>query len=108
MGECTVTPPDPATAAAVGEVRGQLRELIHSVNDLGQRNEANSRILVKLEDMPSRLTKIEDRLTTLETTEHRREGERGVLHAVLRSPTIAWLIAGAIGLWVAFKERLHL
>ena len=67
-------PSDPDTAMMLGEMRGQLRELIHQGNNQAMKNDAVARALAKLESIPEQLTKIESRLDALETDKSRREG----------------------------------
>ena len=95
---------DPAAAEAIGEVRGQLRELIHSVNNQGMQNEAIGKALAKLESVPDQLAKIENRLTQLETDKHRRDGAMGLGGALLRSPLLAWVFAAAVIAWTWVKD----
>ena len=79
-------PSDPDTAMMLGEMRGQLRELIHQGNNQAMKNDAVAKALAKLESIPDQLTKIEQRLTALETDKNRRDGAYGFGGAVLRSP----------------------
>jgi hypothetical protein len=101
-------PSDPGTAFFLGKIEGQLRELIHNQNNEAMKNAAIGEKVSKLEGVPDDIAEIKQRLTALETAEHRREGATGVFQAILRSPTIAWLVAAAGLVWVAFKERLDL
>jgi hypothetical protein len=68
---------DPDVARELGEIRAELRELIHSRNNSEMRDEAVARSLAKLEEIPKRneimdrkiddkLEKKEQRLSTLE------------------------------------------
>ena len=87
----------------LGEMRGQLRELIHKMNNREQKDEAVARTLAKLEDVPDRLERIETRITTLESDKSRRDGERGAMTWFVRSPLFAWLIGGAVTVWALLK-----
>lgn len=55
----------------------------------------------------SRLDKIEVTVSALDADGKRREGERGVLAAILRSPFIAWLAALGAVAWGAVKTISH-
>lgn len=45
-------PSDPDTALLLGKVRGQLRELIHTLNNQVMKNDATARAIAKLETLP--------------------------------------------------------
>lgn len=96
-------PSDPDTALLLGEVRGQLRELIHTLNNQVMKNDATARAIAKLETLPddiaeikTELAKMNRRVAALEGKEHRRDGERGLLATALRSPLLAWVFAAAV------------
>jgi hypothetical protein len=80
---------EPNALLLLGEIRGQLRELIHSTN-----NNA------------SKLDALAIRVSTLESDKSRREGASNVLQVVLRSPALAWLISAAITAWAVLSGRL--
>lgn len=91
----------------LGEIRAQLRELIHDKRDEAQRQIAVARTMAKLEDLPakidrmenridSRLEKVEGRLNTLETSESNRRTVNNVWLEILKSPVLGWLV-GALG-----------
>lgn len=96
---------DPAAAEAIGEVRGQLRELIHSVNNQGQQNEAIGKALAKLEDVPKQLAQIELRLTQLETDKHRRDGAIGLGGMLLKSPLVGWIAGFGVAIYVWLRGQ---
>lgn len=54
-----------------------------------------------------KLDKIENTVSTLVADGNRREGERGVIAAVLRSPFIAWFAALGAVIWAAVKGFLQ-
>lgn len=74
----------------LGEIKGQLRELIHIGNN-------NAQALLALTA----------RVSSLEQHEHRREGASSVFQAVVRSPAVGWLAAGAGALWALLTGRLN-
>lgn len=106
------TPADPAAAEAIGEIRGQLREIIHGMNNDRMRNEAIGKALSKLETIPEdiadikqSLSKLEGRLTTLEIDKHRRDGAMGFGSWLMKSPLVAWLAAAALVIWTWLREQ---
>lgn len=97
--------PDANTSMILGEVRGQLREIIHNMNNQAQKNDAVSAQLAKLEGMPARLDAIDQRLLALETDKHRRDGAVGFGTWVLKSNVVGWLAAIGIAAWAYLEGR---
>lgn len=81
---------DPNTLLLLGEIRGQLRELIHNSNNNSQKLDA-----------------LAIRVTALESDKNRREGAQGVFHTLLKSPALGWLIGGATMIWAFLTGRLQ-
>lgn len=75
----------------LGQIQGQLRELIHSSNNNGQKLEALSA-----------------RVGALEAANERREGAAGVLAVLLKSPAIGWLAGAAISAWAVLTGKVHI
>lgn len=96
------------TLLILGEVRGQLREIIHAMNNQAQKNDAVADKLAKLEGVPAQLKNIDTRLTALETDRHRRDGASGLLVMILRSPALGWLVGAGTTVWAFLTGRLHL
>lgn len=86
-----MTEPDINTAMILGEIRGQLRELIHT----GNNNAA-------------KLDALGVRVMQLETERNRRDGATGVVAAIMKSPAIGWAVGGATFLWGILTGRIHL
>ncbi|HEU4804204.1 MAG TPA: hypothetical protein VFS91_00085 [Nitrobacter sp.] len=81
---------DPNALLLLGEIRGQLRELIHSTNNNATKLDALSL-----------------RVSALETDKSRREGQASVLQTILRSPGLAWLISAIITAWAVLSGRVE-
>lgn len=101
-------PSDPATAQAIGELTGQLREIIHGLNSQAMKSDARDQKLAKLENVPTDIVEIKERLTALETSEHRREGATGLIQAILKSPTLGWIVGAVTTIWAFVTGRLTL
>jgi hypothetical protein len=100
------SPPDTNTVLILGEVRGQLREIIHNMNNQAQKNDAVAAQLAKLEGMPERLSAIETRLVSLETDKHRRDGAMGFGGWLMKSPLIGWLAGFGVAAWAYLTGKL--
>ncbi len=75
----------------LGEIKGQLRELIHTSN-----NNA-----MKLDALGLRVSK-------LESESDRRDGAASVVGTIMRSPAIGWLVGAAISAWAVLSGKVDL
>jgi hypothetical protein len=82
---------EPNTLLLLGEIRGQLRELIHNGNNNSQKLDA-----------------LGIRVAALETERSRRDGATGVLQAIMKSPAIAWLVGAAVTAWAILTGKVNL
>lgn len=96
-------PQNDSTALMLGEIRGQLREAIHNMNNQSQKIDAIGDKLAKLEGIPDQLDKLETRLTALEADRYRRDGAMGFGGWILKSPLVAWIVAGVVMTVAYFK-----
>lgn len=95
----------------LGEIRGQLRELIHTSNGNSSKLDALGLRVSKLEMQASRVDALEalgPKLAKLEEHQSRREGATGVVQAIVKSPMVGWLVGGATFLWGILTGRIHL
>lgn len=83
--------PDVNTAMILGEIRGQLRELIHTGNNNAMKLDA-----------------LGTRVMQLEAKDSRRDGATGVIQALLKSPTLGWLVGAAISAWAILTGRVQI
>ena len=101
-----MTQPNDSTMMILGEVRGQLREIIHNMYNQAQKNDAVSAQLAKLEGVPARLDAIDARLVALEADRHRRDGAMGFGLQILKSPIFGWLAGFGIAAWAYLTGKL--
>lgn len=81
---------DPSILLLLGEIKGQMRELIHNGNN-------NS----------AKLDALGLRVASLETERNRRDGASGLIHMILKSPAIGWLVGAAITAWAILTGKVH-
>ncbi len=81
---------DTGIALLLGEIRGQMRELIHSTNTTGMKIDA-----------------LAARVSALEAEHNRRQGASNVLQALLRSPALGWFVGAAISAWAILTGKVH-
>lgn len=85
----------------LGEMRGQLREVVHSLNNLTQKFDTLSREVIGLAGLGAEMMDMRARLAILETDRNRRDGALGAADMVIKSPMLGWVV-GAIATGVAF------
>jgi len=90
----------------LGEVRGQLREIIHTMNNQAMKNDAVAAQLAKLEGVPARLDAIDARLVALEADRHRRDGAMGFGGWLVKSPLVGWLAGIGVAAWAYFSGKI--
>lgn len=96
-------PEDQSLTLAVGRMEGQMREVVHTVNNLAQKFEDLARAVDRSAHLPAaveenkaEISALNARVTALEAIENQRKGALS-LGAVLIK-TIPWLIpAGVLG-----------
>ena len=94
------------TGMMLGEIKGQMRELIHNSNNMAQKLDALTERVIGAKDLPEKLEKLEARVTALETDKNKRDGAMGFGGWLLHSPLLAWLATGAVALWALLKGKL--
>ncbi len=94
-----------ALAVKVGEISGQLREVVHSVNNMAQKVDGMSERMLTSPTQAD-FQSLAARVALLEAEKNRTDGAKGVFAAVMRSPMAAWAAAIVAGIWGAFKGGL--
>lgn len=91
---------------AVGRMEGQLREVVHTVNNLAQKFEDVARAVDKTSHIPGAVAEskaaiaaLDLRVTTLEATENRRAGAIGISAWLVRTVPFAALGSGFALAW---------
>lgn len=94
-----------ALSLAVGEMRGQLREMIHGQNNMAQKVDM---LAEKAWQAPTaaQYDALSKRIDALEAAKDRDDGAKGVFAAILQSKTFGGIIAALFAGYVAIKEGL--
>ena len=94
-------PDDQSMTLAVGRMEGQLREVVHTVNNLAQKFEDVARAVDKTSHIPGAVAEnktaiaaLEIRVTSLEASENRRAGAIGLSTWFIKTVPFAALGAG--------------
>jgi hypothetical protein len=94
------------TGMMLGEMKGQLRELIHNLNSMSTKIDALTEKVIGAAGLPAKVKEIDDRVTALEADKNKRDGAMSLGGWLLRSPLIGWLATAGIGLWALLKGKL--
>lgn len=91
-----------ALTLAVGQMQGQLRELVHTQNNMAQKLDG---LTTKMFETPTRsdFEKLEKRVEALEAEHHRNTGAKGVVLGFLKSPIAAWIAAAIAAAYAYIK-----
>ncbi len=92
----------------LGEMRGQLRELVHSVNNLSMNMTALSREVIGLGPLAADIVDIKGRLLAIEKIEQQRVGANGLAAVILKSPALGWLVGAAITAWAILTGKVSI
>lgn len=91
-----------ALAVKVGEISGQLREVVHSVNNMAQKVDGMSERMLTSPTQAD-FQALAARVALLEAEKNRNDGAKGVLAAIMQSRFAAWTAAAAAVAFAAFK-----
>ncbi len=92
MASLRGTPTEVNQDMILGEIRGQLREVVHSVNNLTQKFDGLTREVVGLAVLNNDVIALKVAVAKLETERDRRDGAVGIVETVLKSPLLGWLV----------------
>lgn len=87
----------------IGELRGQLREVIHNTNNIRQVLENQAHAAYILPELSREVAALDVRVTALEASENQRKGALTLGHMLFRSPVLGWL-AGAAAILYAIAR----
>jgi len=93
------------TGMMLGEMKGQLRELIHNLNSMSAKIDSLTERVAGAAGLPAKVRELEDRIMTLEADKNKRDGAMGFGAWLARSPVIAWLAAASVAFWAMMKDR---
>lgn len=105
---------DSQAAMLLGEMRGQLREVVHGLNNLSTKFDGLTREVVALGSLATLVGKLEAtteqlevRIKELETRQNHQTGATATVKAILNSPALAWIFLAAVAFWAAFKGKIE-
>lgn len=101
---------DANTFLVLGEIRGQLRELVHTSNNNGTKIDAMTArigavemVTSRFESILSAFEQVAARVDALEKVRDQQDGAAGMLNTIMRSPAIGWLVGAAVTAFALVK-----
>lgn len=90
----------------LGELKGQMRELIHNVNNLSAKLDAIALQAARNSHLPEEIDKLKSRVTILEGKENQRTGAINMGGWLMRTPLIGWVATAAIAAWAFLSGKV--
>lgn len=88
-----------------GEIRGQLREVNHTLVNLSAKFDALALRSASKDNIPDEVEKLKARVTVLEDKESQRTGAVNFGAWLLKTPLVAWVAAAGLAVWALFKGQ---
>lgn len=95
-------------AMLLGEIRGQQREMVHSLNNLSGKFDGLAREVGGLGALAMIVGKLESDVQILKDARSKADGASSAWATILKSPAIGWLFTGAVALWAFLTGKVHL
>ena len=90
-----------ALALALGELKGQLRELIHASNNTATKVDGIAERVFAWGDLPGAVAKLEKRIDALEAERDRQAGALSVGAAILNSKAFGVVVTAMLSIFGA-------
>jgi hypothetical protein len=98
--------PDISNDMILGELRGQVRELVHGVNNLSGKFDALTREVIALGPIAADIQKLKSDVEELKTAGNRQLGAVATITTILHSPVLLSIIMFAGIVWAMLTGRL--
>lgn len=92
----------------LGEMRGQLREVVHTLNGQSMKMDALAREVIALGPLAADIAEIKSRLSKLESNDNQHTGGMAVLRIILTSPVVLSLLVAAAAVWLTLSGKVHI
>lgn len=91
--------PNASNDMILGELRGQVRELVHGVNGLSQKFDGLTREVIALGPLAADIAKLKNDVEELKNSGNQQSGALKVIIALAHSPVIMWAVVVAGIAW---------
>lgn len=89
----------------LGEIRGQLREVVHSQNNMNMKIDGLTREVIGFAAIAEDVGELKADVRLLKEQSNRRQGAEGALAVIVKSPLIQWIATLALAVWIYFTGR---
>lgn len=91
----------------LGEMRGQLRELVHQVNNLSAKFDALTREVIALGPIAVQIAELRAEVDVLKVAKNQQAGAHNVISTILKSPTLGWMVGAISVIWLYLTGKLQ-
>lgn len=92
----------------LGELRGQVRELVHAMNNLSGKFDGLTREVVKHSVLAEEVGELKVSVAAILAQQNKDAGAKGMLHSVITSPALGWLFTIAVMLYGFLSGSVHI
>lgn len=89
----------------LGELRGQVRELIHTIGNMSMKVDGIGTEVTKHSALIDQVKDHEVRLIVLEKDKDRRDGAMGLGAWLFKSPLIGWIVSAAAIIYAVLESK---
>lgn len=91
----------------LGEMRGQLREVVHTLNNLSGKFDQLTREVIALGPLAADILQLKADVERLKAVDNQHIGGWQVVATVIKSPVIGWIVLAVAGLWATLTGRFN-
>jgi hypothetical protein len=100
--------PEPVDEKLIlGEIRGQLREVVHSQNNMNMKIDGLTREVVGFAAIAEDVGELKSDVRQLKEQRLVRQGAESTVMTIIKSPMIQYLLTIALAIYVFFKAPNH-
>lgn len=98
---------DPNLIMQVGEMKGQLRELIHQNANMSMKIDAIAREIAQHSTLPAIVAENRTKIAALEAKQSRQDGAMSFGEWLMRSNLVTWVVMAVGVIWAAVTGKLQ-
>lgn len=90
----------------LGEMRGQLREVVHTVNNMSMKFDNLSKEVGGLAALATDVAELRIKVAALIADQNQREGARNMGSAIMKSPALGWFVGAVVTVWAVVTGKI--